>query len=411
MTKQINEADVNLDITGLSSSDLQTLSQILSLAGTADNSTTDTVGMGGYQPMSGPVTTSDASPIAAIELGSTDDVMTPGTEMSGGMDEMGADALGMPEENPISAINDETDHEFISELGDSFDSQDPDDNGIPGDQRDDMEDISIEISPEDEIGDNVMDDFMEDLDRLGKLTGLTEDKTEEDTEEDLDLDIDDEELEQLDEEVQDDHGHKGVGQIEDTDSDNSVEGSEYDEEYEDEDESILESLLRLSGVRGHGEVIFESDETCECEDGDCTCDEDKEKVDENMRLMPNLDLDEDAVGEMKSLGLGANKLYGPYANSVEASSEAKNHLGGGTVGVNFKLINKPDGVYWSEKVNEDCARPNPEEVSTTAIRNNRHAIKDKDAKLGDNTMKMPVSESVQDLHESLNSAFSKFLGK
>lgn len=312
MKRKLNEANVNLSIADLNSTDLQALSQILSLAGTAENTNTETSGMGPYSSITSTpsldAATDTTIPLVGDEVGTISASDT--DEFDLGMDNL-------------------------------------------------VDDTTIE-------GDEYMDDYSDDEFDLG-MDDLIDDNVEEDDEFDLRL-----------------------------------------EDLTDEDDQFTESLNRLAGLSG----LMESDEEDDEEFEEDIEDEMEEDALEEGRLMPNLDLDEDAVAQMSSPGIGNNKLYGPYNSTLEASAEAKNHLGGGQPGINFRLITKPDGVYWTESVNEDAAnRPNFEDVCTKAVENSRHACDKEIQKDGDNTMKMPVTESVKDLHKSLNAAFAKFMEK
>ena len=369
MKENLNEANVKLDIVDLNSSDMQTLSQILSLAGSAESSSADAMGS----------VTDSAPEISAISVAGPE-IMD--EEMLG--DPMGVsagdDMLGDPMDNPdISA-------------------------GAPS-----ME-MGEEISTFEDDG---MDNFMEDLDRLASLGGITEmencpmqeegDICDECGMVDCECDHMNEEVyedvEHLNEEMCDDCGCKMdncecdhddstecMEAVEHEDDEHDEDDEDSDKEHVEEQESCMEALDRISELAG----ISASED----------------KLDE-MRLMPNLDLDEGTVGEMGSVGIGNNKMYGPYKSQLEAQNEAISHLGGGSPGVNFKIINKPDGYYWTENVNEDITnRPDEMLYDDTPIVNSRHAVEPKKPNLGDNTM-----QSVEELHESLNAAYAKFLKK
>ena len=301
----MNEAQIRLDITDLTSSDAETLSQILSLAGRAEN--------------------------PAPQMGV--DVMT------GPVDTVGVDVMDTVSVTQPSVLSDNEDMDM-------------------------MEDDAS---------------FMEDLERLKHLTGLQESH---------DMYCEECGAKTADEcECECEDLHEG-------------EGHEDHDEHEEGEEVIEE-----------GDCPMSEDEHEDCDDSD----DEMYRVmhlsglQENMRLMPNLDLDEDAVAEMGSVGIGNNKLYGPFKSRLEAQTEAKNSLGGGIENVNYTIITKPNGFYWSEKVDEGLDyTPEAEEFVADGITKDVHKQAPKKPGRGDNRLELP---DVEELHESLNSAYKKFIGK
>ena len=356
MSKQLYEANVNLSITDLNSTDLETLSRVLSLAGQAETGNAEAepelaLGLdGGIEMTSEPM----GEPLN-IELSGGDMAIDDDLQFMESLDRI-ANLSGMISESPECEDEFEEEFEMVEEDCDEVDESYPADT------------FPIPMEPECDSG--AITDLV--IDPSDVYVGHGEPEIDFETSTGWDNDcIDDEDMIQPEVEVT---------LIEDDD--------ECEEEFNEEDlvfESEMYRILNLSNIFNKDEQLSET------------------------RLLPDLDLDE-AAGEMESQGLGNNKLYGPFRNPLEAKAEALRSLGGGQEGINFKLITKPDGVFWSEKVAEDARnRPDFENVCTDAIVNSRHAIRDKADKLGDNTMKMPVSEDVKKLTASLNEAFDRFM--
>ncbi len=138
-------------------------------------------------------------------------------------------------------------------------------------------------------------------------------------------------------------------------------------------------------------------------------DEESEELEEGQ--MYDFSLDEDAVEEMKSPGLGDNRMFGPYANAREAANDARTECPAGVVGRDFQIINRPNGVFWKKIVTEDVAnsRPKIEDVCTSGIENSVHAIEKVPGKVGDNTLKFMEAQDVNTIHASLNEQFELFM--
>lgn len=158
MKKQINEASVRIDVQGLESNDLETLSRMLALAGQAENKGPQLGGMTSI-PAIAPL---DMDSIGGDE---TQPIMNP--DMSPSMDDMsgaGADALGAAVDDLAGSVTDFGDEGLDSGM----------DAGVPSMEIEDespdfgSDDISAELD-QDYTGD---DDF--DMDRMSSLAGLHE---------------------------------------------------------------------------------------------------------------------------------------------------------------------------------------------------------------------------------------------
>lgn len=120
------------------------------------------------------------------------------------------------------------------------------------------------------------------------------------------------------------------------------------------------------------------------------------------------------------LEVGNKEEYGPFETEQSCVAAAQSHTNG-VENDHFRIIPRNDGFYWARTLEEDIDfRPKPEEVNTDGIINSRHRIKDKIAGLGDNHL-LPVSESeeikneedetVEEIFESINKRFNKFMGE
>lgn len=168
------------------------------------------------------------------------------------------------------------------------------------------------------------------------------------------------------------------------------------------DESFdMAAMRRIAGLN---EDISDDniDEDNESSDGDS----DSEELDE-ARLLPDLSLNEEPEED-----------FGPFRSQQECTMNAEMETNG-VVGNNFIVMTKPDGFYWKRTVQEDAEnRPDPYEVDTDGIQHARHEYRHKRTKLGDNTILTNIhesdeedDESVEELHESLNERYKKFLGE
>lgn len=321
MTKQLNEANVSLSIQDLNSSDMATLSQILSLAGQAEQPVGGDA-MGGPLSMAGP-DGNLGSDIGMVDLGTPevtvgtmDDMVDMGAGEPGVDDPMGMD---MPEP---AMIGDDGSVDMPS-----------DDMG--------MDDMGME------------DDMLEGFDRIAQLSGIQlaeeADVEEEALDEACGEDHIDETLEEADE-VED--LEEGEEQLEEEVS--ITDDFEWIETAEDAMEpEATEERTQAHGMRESLDAIdaiVEADESSEEDLAD-----DEEKLDENADGMYNFELDEDAVAEMTSPGIGDNRVFGPYPNEQACMIDARKEIPGAMRDREIKLAHKPDGWYWSklnESVNE-----------------------------------------------------------
>lgn len=143
--------------------------------------------------------------------------------------------------------------------------------------------------------------------------------------------------------------------------------------FEDEGQNDEEfSFEDNSGAGFDFDLFKESEEETEGE------------VIEESEAMYDFSLDEDAVEELGSVGLGDNRLFGPYQNEMAAMVDARQEIPGAVDGQDVQLQRKPDGFYWS-KINNVCESEEAEEI-----------VEEED-------------ESVEELHQSLNEQFERFL--
>mgnify|MGYP000628032459 CR=1 FL=1 len=120
---------------------------------------------------------------------------------------------------------------------------------------------------------------------------------------------------------------------------------------------------------------------------------------------------EDAVEEMKSPGIGDNRVFGPYPNEQACMIDARKEIPGAMRNKEVSLTHKPDGWYWNKlNVNEDAtnSRPNLTDYCDKGIKSDKHAQVKVTGKPGDNTL-FDVMESTSDLASQLNERFAKFM--
>lgn len=133
-------------------------------------------------------------------------------------------------------------------------------------------------------------------------------------------------------------------------------------------------------------------------------DEDSEQFVQESAMF-NFALDEDTVNELGSPGLGDNRVFGPYKNKVEAINDARKETTGGVEGVDFDFQIKPEGVYWVKlnKLNEDASnRTEQDDVDPSSFKGDKNANLDKEIqKDGDNGL--VESWNYRDLVERLES--------
>lgn len=523
MKKKLTEAQVNLSIQDLSSSDLQTLSQILSLAGQAEQAAGLMGGMGGMastDPMGGMM---DAgAPQGLSSVGEDAPLAMAGPDENYGMDAgmgddlgLGGDDLGM--DDPMGGEADmdmdlgglDTGAEDIGMEGgddmigsDEFDLS-ADDLGMPAEddmmesfermfalaglmesEEEEIDEAAHDEEKEEEIveegeGDEFNDeeDIVEenywrhpdydydDADEYGRGATRKRQRDPDDYELDEDgsiiaLDLNDPKVKSLvgDIDMPDAAQHTGMGEVPAAGMDAAPEishavpsaqtihpgmGAEPDEG------DSMEWLNKASagtqhpgtqptpaagtehpgmgdvpaaGTQHHGMApqmgkaakpswmeemredmdVFEEDEP-----------EEDEGEELNEEAMYDLSLDEDAVEEMRSPGIGDNRVFGPYSNEREAVNDARTECPAGVVGRDFDVIHRPNGYFWKKKgVAEDAAnsRPKLQDYCTKGIENGRHDMAKAPGKQGDNTLvNFMESADVNTIHASLNEQFARFM--
>lgn len=467
MTK-LTEANVNLNISDLNSSDMQALSQILSLAGQAEQAGAL---MGGMDPMGdgmmGGMPGSDLGGEPAgpeLGLGEGGELSMAGPDEDyGALGDVGAD-----DEPLISPLDAAPEDDMDLGLGDDLGLEDPMGDPMAGDMGGDDLGLGLEddMGMEEPMGDEL--DMMEGLDRIMALSGLNE--SEETDEEEIDEAKEEDDEDQLDEAEGDDE----EAALEEGCSEDHIDEEEIDEamimmpgdqavnapmgqdagadmewmrqadtmgqdapcsEIPPADPSVPEQdpafmdmgdptvqqqepafMSQGDQMRQLMDDMFnESEEEDEepldeAADADADAEEDEEQLDENAEGMYNLDLEEDAVAELGSPGLGDNREYGPYQNEMACMVDARKEIPGAMKDREVKLLHKPAGWFWS-KLNEDAtnSRPNISDVCTKGIENSRHEMRKTPVKNGDNGLVMEADETVDDIHSQLNEQFERFM--
>ena len=333
MAKKINEAQVKIDIAGLESEDLETLSRMLALAGQAERPAPSVAPV----PSMGSMTPS-LSPIEPLDMDSLG-----GSEEEVGV-EVGAD-VAEPVQDPLDSAVDS----LSADVGDFG--------------ADDEIEMDAEIS-----ADPVGDDF-----------------SAEEEVEDMGL------------------GLGGQPTLE------SVEEEEEEEVIEEEFD--FSRMLSLAG-------IDDEDDSYSVEDNPET----EVKMAEN-QFLPDLSIsEEDESSDTTS--------FGPYPSEADAVRDAQRKTNG-VEGDNFVVTAKGNQFYWSRVVQEDLDNvPDPEYYDNEGNENRVHKFEPKfpGTALGDNPLNVNESEEdedslegnpeleddsdeeVEDIFESLQAKYEKFLG-
>ena len=179
------------------------------------------------------------------------------------------------------------------------------------------------------------------------------------------------------------------------------------DDISNETDSIFDESFDMAAMRriaGLNEDI--SDDNIDEDNDSSEGDDDSEELDE-ARILPDLSLNEEP-----------EEAFGPFRSEQECEMNGQMETNG-IAGSNFIVMNKPDGFYWKRTVQEDAVnRPEPEQFDDEGLQHSRHEYRHKRTKVGDNTILSNIheeaeedeDESVEQIHESLNERFKKFLG-
>lgn len=138
------------------------------------------------------------------------------------------------------------------------------------------------------------------------------------------------------------------------------------------------------------------------------------------QILPDLSLEEDSVE-----GNG-DEMFGPFQTERQAVEDGQIRTNG-IEGDNFVVVPQGNSYYWKRVMQEELQNePEPHFADTDGIENSRHNYRHKRTALGDNPLLHNVRESeevnadsdkeeddeddVEDICESLNAAYAKFLG-
>jgi len=136
----------------------------------------------------------------------------------------------------------------------------------------------------------------------------------------------------------------------------------------------------------------------------------RESIDAINEAFYDFNLDEDQTNELSSLGIGDNRLFGPYPSEQAAIVDAQKEMPGSMKDVEFIVLTKPDGIFWQKKLQEDVSnsRPNPEDVDPQDFTGDKHSNEDKEMeKPGDNGLEDPRDA----LAENISKRFKQFMKK
>lgn len=189
----------------------------------------------------------------------------------------------------------------------------------------------------------------------------------------------------------------------------------------------------MSGLANMVESLFFEDDTAaeevvstdEREDTDLDDAEEEaaaSELDEG-QILPDLSLDEDSESVE---GNGSDEMFGPFQTERQAVEDGQIRTNG-IEGDHFVVVPKGNYYYWKRVMHEELQNePEPHFADTDGIENSRHNYRHKRTALGDNPLLNNVRESeevdadndkeddndedVEDICESLNAAYAKFLG-
>lgn len=233
MKKQINEASVRIDVQGLESNDLETLSRMLALAGQAENKGPQLGGMASV-PAIAPLNMDSFGGEAETQPIMSPDMAPSADDMSG----VGSDELD-------SAVSDLAGP--VTDFGvDALDSDG--DNGVQSFGSDGEEDFDSDLSVDSEyVGD---DDF--DMDRMSSLAGIHESQ---------DYDTSDDIAEQSADENEDDDQSVSESLLPDLSLDEDSIASEADSQHEfgpfrTEFECVADGQEKTNGFEGDNFIVI-----------------------------------------------------------------------------------------------------------------------------------------------------------
>lgn len=187
----------------------------------------------------------------------------------------------------------------------------------------------------------------------------------------------------------------------------------------------------MSGLANMVESLFFEDDTAaeevvstdEEEDTDLDDAEEEaaaSELDEG-QILPDLSLEEDSIEG------GSDEMFGPFQTERQAVEDGQIRTNG-IEGDNFVVVPQGNSYYWKRVMQEELQNePEPHFADTDGIENSRHNYRHKRTALGDNPLLHNVRESeevdadndkeddnddedVEDICESLNAAYAKFLG-
>lgn len=181
------------------------------------------------------------------------------------------------------------------------------------------------------------------------------------------------------------------------------------DDFSNESDSMFDEDFDMDAMSSLAGLVKEdfSDDDVDSVDSDTDSEEEDSDSLEEARILPDLSINEDTGEE-----------FGPFRSEQECEMNGQMETNG-VSGTNFIVVPKPDGFYWKRTVQEDVVnRPEGHEYNTDGIENSRHDYRHKRTKLGDNTILTNIhesdeedeEESVDQIHESLNEMYKKFIG-
>lgn len=438
MTKKINEASIKVDVNGLESADFETLSRMLALAGQAESNTGS---------VSGPSTGGGLPPLKPMDFDSiggseeTQPIMDPADAMAADSPADGAGDLGAAIDDLAGTVSDFGADAEEAEMGLDMDG------GPSVESESDFEDEGLA----DEVGaDDIsmeLDDDGEDFD-MNSMSGLAnmveslffeDDSAAEDvvdTDEEEDTDLDDAEEEAAASELDEGQILPDLSLDEDSSQDelDNAHGPYRSEAgaRDDAEASVGGDFIIIPSRDGYYWKQKEADgsQMVGPYQSEAGARDDAEAKLGTLDFFIHRRPDGYYYSKNQSGGMfesADGKLNGPFQTERQAVEDGQSSTNG-IEGDHFIVVPQGNAYYWKRVMQEELQNePEPHFADTDGIENSRHNYRHKRTALGDNPLLHNVRESeevdadndkeddnddedVEDICESLNAAYAKFIG-
>lgn len=394
MKNKLNEASIKVDVQGLESSDFETLSRMLALAGQAESD-------GGMNPGFSELPKMEPFDFDSAGAEETSPIMSPDGALE---PEIGSSPDAMDGMGELDAAVDDlagTVTDFGAGAEDDEVSLDLD--GQP--------ELESDVEFEDDFGDSEFD-----MDRMSSLAGISE-SLESDEDEAADAEVEeDDALETAEEDAVKESLLPDLSLDEDAEAVNEEHGRDFGDDhhkvgspehgpFSTHREAVHDAMRKTDGTE------FEHFAVIQGKDGYYWRENTQPVHEEEGRDFGD---DHHAVD---------SKEHGPFRTEREAVHDAMK-VTNGTEFEHFAVIPGKDGYYWRRNIQEELDNePEPCMVDMDGIENSRHAFKRQPGTaLGDNGLRESEfsvednpetededEEDVEDILESINARYNAFL--